>query len=102
MTDDEDYKKDDEVLSIESDSSTVVSMLDEDFEDTNPAKFDASLVKITTGLQQAAEGYKELRNMIPTIPVTNIPRHIEQTPLPYSSIKRNGQSSSKCGRRQIS
>ena len=49
MTDDEDYKEDDEVLSIESDSSAVASMLDEDFEDTNPAKFDASLVKITMG-----------------------------------------------------
>ena len=58
-------------------------MLDEDFENTNPAKFDASLVKITTGLQQAAEGYKELRNMITTIPVTDIPKLIEQTQLPY-------------------
>ena len=83
VTDDEDYKEDDEVLSIESDSSAVVSMLDEDFEDINPARFDASLIKITTGLQQAAEGYEELRNMIPTIPVTDIPKLIEETPLPY-------------------
>ena len=54
-----------------------------DFEDTNPASFDASLMKITTGLQQAAEGYEELRNMIPTTPVTDIPKLLEETPLPY-------------------
>ena len=40
-------------------------------------------MKITTGLQQVAEGYEELRNMIPTIPVTDIPKLIGQTPLPY-------------------
>ena len=60
VTDDEDYKEDDEVISIESDSTAVESMLDEDFETTNPLVFDASLVKITTGLKQAAEGFEEL------------------------------------------
>ena len=49
VTDDEDYKDDDEVISIESDSSAAESMLDDDFETTNPLMFDASLVKITTG-----------------------------------------------------
>ena len=82
-TDDEDYKEDDKVISIETDSSAAESMLDEDFETTDPMMFDASLVKITTGLKQAAEGFEELRNMIPTVPVTDIPKLIEQTPLLY-------------------
>ena len=58
-------------------------MLDEDFETTDAIMFDALLVKITTGLKQAAEGFEELRNMIPTVPVTDIPKLTEQTPLPY-------------------
>ena len=59
-TDDEDYKEDDEVISIETDSSTTESMLDEDFEITDPMMFDALLMKITPGLKQAAEGFEEL------------------------------------------
>ena len=58
-------------------------MLDEDFETTDPMIFVASLVKITTGLKQEAEGLEELRNIIPTVPVTDIPKLIEQTPLLY-------------------
>ena len=83
VTDDEDYKEDDEVISIESDSSAVESMLDDDFETTNPLMFDASLVKITTRLKQAAEGFKELRKLLPNIPVTDIPKLVEEVPLPY-------------------
>ena len=83
VTDDEDYKEDDEVISIESDSSAAESMLDDDFETTNPLMFNASLVKITTGLKQAAEGFEELRPLLPNIPVTDIPKHIEEVPLPY-------------------
>ena len=71
------------MISIETDSSAAESMLDENFETTDPIMFDASLVKITTGLKQAAEGFEELRNMIPTIPVTDTPKLIEQTPLLY-------------------
>ena len=82
-TDDEDYKEDDKVISIETDSSAAESMLDKDFETTDPMMFDASLVKITTGLKQAAEGFEELRNMIPTVPVIDIPKLIKQTPLQY-------------------
>ena len=44
--------------------------------------FDTSLVKITTGLKQAAEGFEELRKMLPNIPVTDIPKLVE-VPLPY-------------------
>ena len=60
VTDDEDYKDDDEVISIESDSSAGKSMLDEDFETINPMMFNASLIKITARLKQAAEGFEEL------------------------------------------
>ena len=82
-TDDEDYKEDEEVISIESDSSAAKSMLDEDFETTDPMMFDASLMKITTGLKQAAEGFEELPKILPSVPVTDIPKLIEETPLPY-------------------
>ena len=56
-TDDEDYKEDDKVISIESDSTAAKSMLNEA---TDPMMFDASLIKITAGLKQAAEGFEEL------------------------------------------
>ena len=82
VTDDEDYKEDDEVISIESDSTAAESMLD-DFETTNPLVFNASLVKITARLKQAAEGFEELQKMLPSIPVTDIPKLIEEVPLPY-------------------
>ena len=80
--DDEDYK-DDESISIESDSSAAKSMLDDDFETTNTLMLDASLVKITTGLRQAAEGFEELRTLLPSIPITEIPKLVEEVPLPY-------------------
>ena len=59
-TDDEDYKEDDDVISIESDSTAAESMLDKDFETTDPMMFDVSLMKITAGLRQATEGFEEL------------------------------------------
>ena len=40
VTDEEDYKEDDEVISIETDSYAAESMLDEDFETTGPMMFD--------------------------------------------------------------
>ena len=83
VTDDEDYKDDDEIISIESDSSTVESMLDDDFETVNPLMFKASLVKITTGLKQAAEGFEELQMLLPNIPITEVPKLVEEVPLPY-------------------
>ena len=81
-TDDEDYKEDEEVISIESNSSTAESMLDEDFKTTDPMMFDAALMKITAGLKQATEGFEELCKMLPSVPVTDIPKLIEETPLP--------------------
>ena len=59
-THDEDYKENDEGISIESDSTAAESMLDEDFKTTDPMMFDVSLMKITAGLRQAAEGFEEL------------------------------------------
>ena len=82
-TDDEDYKEDEEVISIESDSSAAESMLDEYFKTTDPMMFDTSLMKITTRLKQAAEGFEELRKMLPSVLVTDILKLIEETPLPY-------------------
>ena len=75
-TDDKDYKED-EVISIESDSSAAKSMLDEDFKTTDPMMFDASLMKITAGLKQATEGFEELCKMLPSVLVTDIPKLIE-------------------------
>ena len=83
VTDDEDYKDDDEVISIESDSSAAKSMLDEDFETINP---NTSLMKITARLRQAAEGFEELWKMLRSVPVTDIPTLIEETPLPYLTL----------------
>ena len=58
-------------------------MLDDDFETVNPSVFDASLVKITTGLKQAAEGFEELQTLLPNIPVTEVPKLVEEVLLPY-------------------
>ena len=49
-------------------------MLDEDFENTNPMMFDASLLKITAALRRATEGFKELPQMIPNMPVADMPK----------------------------
>ena len=42
-----------------------------------------SLIKITSRLKQAAEGFEELRKMLPSVPVADIPKLIEETPLLY-------------------
>ena len=55
-----DYKDDDDVISIESNSTAAEGMLDKDFETTDPLMFDVSLMKITAGMRQAAEGFEEL------------------------------------------
>ena len=80
-TDDEGYKEDDKVISIEINLTATESMLDEDFEITYPVMFDASLMKITAGLRQATEGFEELQQMISNVPVTDMPKLTEETPL---------------------
>ena len=42
-TDDNDYVDDDILIAVDSDSSAALSMLDENFEDTNPLKIDEAL-----------------------------------------------------------
>ena len=79
VTDDEDYKEDDKIISIESDSSAAESMLDEDFETTDPLKIDQAPQQISTGLRQAAEGYETLRGLLPTIPVTEVAEIVESS-----------------------
>ena len=64
-------------------------MLDEDFGNTNPMMFDALLLKITAGLRQATEGFEELWQMIPNVPVTDMPKIIEETPLPYLKVLKS-------------
>ena len=82
-TDEEDYKEDDEVISVDSDSSAAESMLDEDFETTDPLKIDQALQQISKGLCQAAEGYEALRDLLPTIPVTEVAEVVQAAPMPY-------------------
>ena len=70
---------DDEVISIQSDSTVAESMLDDDFETTSPLAFDTYLVKITARLKQAAEGFEELQKMLLSIHVTDIPKLIDKS-----------------------
>ena len=58
-------------------------MLDEDFENTDPVKFVASLMKVTAGLRQAVEGFEELRQILPSVSITDMPKIIEEMSLPY-------------------
>ena len=59
------------------------SMLDEDFETTDPLKIDQALQQISTGLCQAAERYETLRGLLPTIPVTEVAEIVQVVPTPY-------------------
>ena len=82
-TDEEDYVSDDHPIEIDSDSSAALSMTDDEFEATNPQKVDDALQDIVEGLKKAANGFEELRSLVPSIPVTEIPKLLETVPLPY-------------------
>ena len=58
-------------------------MTDDEFEATNPQKVDNALQDIVEGLKKAANSLEELRNLVPSIPVTEIPKLLETVPLPY-------------------
>ena len=58
-------------------------MTDDEFEATNPQKVDGALQDIIGGLKKAAGGFEELRSLVPTLPVTEIPKLLETIPLPY-------------------
>ena len=53
-TDDEDYIDNDVSLEVDSGSSDALSMLDENFKDTDPVKLDDALQQIVTGLKDPA------------------------------------------------
>ena len=71
-TDDDDYVDDDVSIEVDSDSSDAFSMLDENFEDTDPLKIDDALQQIVKGLCQATDGFEVLKDLLPTIPVTDM------------------------------
>ena len=83
VTDEEDYVSDDHPIEIDSYSSAALSMTDDEFEATNPQKVDNALQDIVEGLKKAANSFEELRSLVPSIPVTEIPKLLETVPLPY-------------------
>ena len=83
VTDEEDYVSDDHPIEIDNDSSAALSMTDDEFEATNPHKVDDTLQDIVEGLKEAANGFEKLRDLVPSLPVTEIPKLLETVPLPY-------------------
>ena len=82
-TDDDDYVDDDVLIEVNSDSSDALSMLDENFEDTDPLKIDDALQQIIKGLRQAADGFEALKDLLPTVPVTDVAKIVQVAPTPY-------------------
>ena len=82
-TDDDDYVDDDILIKVDSNSSAALSMLDENFEDTDPSKIDEALQQIVEGLRQPANGYEALKDLLPTIPVTDVAKIVQVAPTPY-------------------
>ena len=82
-TDDDDYVDDDIPIEIDSNSSAALSMLDKNFENTDPSKIDEALQQIVKGLHQAADGYEALKDLLPTIPVTDVAKIVQVAPTPY-------------------
>ena len=82
-TDDDDYVDDDVSIEVDSDSSDALSMLDENFEDTDPLKIDDALQQIVKGLCQAADGFEALQDLLPTVSVTDVAKIVQVAPTPY-------------------
>ena len=82
-TDDDDYVDDDILIEVDSDSSAALSMLDKNFEDTDPSMIDEALQQIVDGLHQAANGFEALKDLLPTIPVTDVAKIVQVVPTPY-------------------
>ena len=83
VTDEEDYVSDDHPIEIDTGSSAALSMTDDEFEATSPHKVDDTLQDIVEGLKKAASGFEKLRDLVPSLPVTEIPKLLETVPLPY-------------------
>ena len=79
----DDYVDDDILIEVDSDSSAALSMLDENFENTDPSKIDEALQEIIKGFHQAADGYEALKDLLPTIPVTDVAKIVQVAPTPY-------------------
>ena len=75
--------EDDIPIEIDSDSSAALSMTDDDFKTTDPIKIDQALQEITKGLCQAADGYETLKDLLPTIPVTEVAEIVQAAHTPY-------------------
>ena len=58
-------------------------MLDENFKDTDPVKLDDALQQIVTGLCQAADGFKALKDLLPTVPVADVAKIVQAARTPY-------------------
>ena len=84
VTDEEDYVSDDLPIEIDSDSSVALSMTDDKFEATNPHKVNDTLQDIVEGLKKTASGFEKLRDLVPSLPVTEIPKLLETVPLSYA------------------
>ena len=82
-TDDDDYVDDDILIEVDSNSSAALSILDKNFENTDPLKIDEALQQIIKGLHQAANGYEALKDLLPTIPVTDVAKIVQVAPTPY-------------------
>ena len=80
---DNDYVDNDIPLEVDSDSSAALSMLDENFENADPSKIDEALQQIVKGLCQAADGYEALKDLLPTIPVTDVAEIVQVAPTLY-------------------
>ena len=58
-------------------------MTDDDFKTTDPMKIDQALQQIIQGLCQAADGYETLRDLFPTVPVTDVVGIVQIATTPY-------------------
>ena len=81
--DDDSYLEDDIPIEVDSDSSEALSMTDDDFKTTDPTKIDQALQQIVQGLHQAADGYENLRDILPTVLVTDVVGIVQIAPTPY-------------------
>ena len=80
---DDDYVDDDIPIEVDSDSSAALSMLDENFENTDPSKIDEAPWQMVKGPCQVANGYEALKDLLPTIPVTDMAKIVQVAPTPY-------------------
>ena len=75
--------EDDIPIEVDRDSSAALSMTDDDFETTDPMKIDQALQQIVQGLHQATDGYENLRDILPTVLVTDMVGIVQIAPTLY-------------------